>query len=157
MWVHHHTTQQSTQDIPPPINQTPTITNNHKHHHQHPTHQPSTPTQPTKHAQPSLAPVLLVARPPGCVPSGGTLGNIASQPASQPATSYQPTADSRQRPAASGQRAADSQSAANGQRAVGPGAGLEPPKRPQTPHASKPAQPGRTARNTASRRRPVSW
>ena len=57
----------STKHQPSPTTTNTTITTTTTHHcHQHPTHQPSTPSQHTKPATPSLAPVLLVARPPGC-------------------------------------------------------------------------------------------
>jgi hypothetical protein len=140
LWVHHHTTQQSTQDIPPPINQTPTTTNNHKHHHYHhhspslpPTpNTPSQPTTPPKHAQPSLAPARPASRPPARLrPSGCTLGNIASQPASQP----------------------ECQPAANGQRAAGLKASQTPPVAPATqsltswPHRSEYSERASLARS----------
>ena len=64
----------STKHQPSPTTTNTTITTTTTHHcHQHPTHQPSTPSQHTTPTKPSRAspasrpPVLLVARPPGCV------------------------------------------------------------------------------------------
>ena len=106
MWVHHHTTQQSTQDIHPtnkqplhhsqPLTLPPqptTITaTHHCHHHPSPPttpHQPSTPSTPT---QASLARPFLLSRPRAWVLPSGDIGQpqlttasrTAGQPDSQP-------------------------------------------------------------------------
>ena len=91
----------STKHQPSPTT-TNTTTTHHCHQHQHTT--PTHHTNPAHPAHPSLAPARPASRPPARLrPSGGILGNIASQPAATsyqlPATSRQPTAS--QRPAAS--------------------------------------------------------
>ena len=97
MWVHHHTTQQSTQDIhpaikhhtpPTPLPITATITITH-HHQPHPASPPSRPSHPSRTFLLAALVCSILA----------TFGNIISQPATrqhgQPAHHGRPASQPR--------------------------------------------------------------